>query len=401
VDIEDSPEEAAFRARVRDFLTENRARLAPAGATPEGRVEEFKRTQAVLSEAGLVGATWPVEHGGRGASAIQQVIIDQELRRAGVPRMINWIGLGMCGPAILEHGTDEQRVRYLRPLLRADEVWCQLFSEPGAGSDLAAVATKAVRDGAGWRVTGQKVWTTGAQWCDFGILLARTDPDVPKHRGLTMFLLDMKAPGVTVRPLREMTGKALFNEVFLDDVLVPDGDRVGEVGQGWSVALTVLMNERFTVAGDGSVYGAGPDALAEAVRRRLPQLADDRRPGVLQEFASCWVEALACRMTGNRMLTAIAQGRQPGPEGSTGKLAAAQLLARVADLGLRMQGDDALFGASVDGDTKWQYVATFAHGAALAGGTTEIMKNILGERVLGLPREPRPDKAPATAKARA
>jgi alkylation response protein AidB-like acyl-CoA dehydrogenase len=201
-----------------------------------------------------------------------------------------------------------------------------------------------------------------------------------------MFLLDMKAPGVTVRPLREMTGKALFNEVFFDDVLVPDGDRVGEVGQGWSVALTVLMNERFTVAGDGSVYGAGPDALAEAVRRRLPQLADDRRPGVLQEFASCWVEALACRMTGNRMLTAIAQGRQPGPEGSTGKLAAAQLLARVADLGLRMQGDDALFGASVDGDTKWQYVATFAHGAALAGGTTEIMKNILAERVLGMPR---------------
>jgi alkylation response protein AidB-like acyl-CoA dehydrogenase len=307
----------------------------------------------------------------------------------------------MCGPAILAHGTDAQRERYLRPLLRADEVWCQLFSEPGAGSDLAAVATKAVRDGAGWRVTGQKVWTTGAQWCDFGILLARTDPDVPKHRGLTMFLLDMKAPGVTVRPLREMTGKALFNEVFLDDVLVPDGDRVGEVGQGWSVALTVLMNERFTVAGDGSVYGAGPDALAEAVRRRLPQLADDRRPGVLQEFASCWVEALACRMTGNRMLTAIAQGRQPGPEGSTGKLAAAQLLARVADLGLRMQGDDALFGASVDGDTKWQYVATFAHGAALAGGTTEIMKNILGERVLGLPQEPRPDKAPATPKARA
>ena len=401
MDIEDSPEEAEFRARIRDFLTENRARLAPAGTMPEGRVEEFKHTQAVLADAGLVGATWPVEHGGRGASAIQQVIIDQELRRAGVPRVINWIGLGMCGPAILAHGTDAQRERYLRPLLRADEVWCQLFSEPGAGSDLAAVATKAVRDGDGWRVTGQKVWTTGAQWCDFGILLARTDPDVPKHRGLTMFLVDMKAPGVSVRPLREMTGKALFNEVFFDDVLVPDGDRVGEVGQGWSVALTVLMNERFTVAGDGSVYGAGPDALAEAVRRRLPQLADDRRPGVLQEFASCWVEALACRMTGNRMLTAIAQGRQPGPEGSTGKLAAAQLLARVADLGLRMQGDDALFGASVDGDTKWQYVATFAHGAALAGGTTEIMKNILGERVLGLPQEPRPDKAPATAKARA
>jgi len=400
MDIEDSPAEAEFRATVRAYISAHRDELAPAGSTPMGNVEVFRRTQAVLHDGGLVGATWPAEFGGRGASPIEKVIIDQELAAARVPRLINWIGIGMCGPAILVHGTREQAERYLRPMLRAEEVWCQLFSEPGAGSDLAAVSSRAVRGGDGWRVTGQKVWTTGAQWCDYGILLARTDPDAPRHRGLTMFVLDMKAPGVTVRPLREMTGEALFNEVFYDDVLIPDSDRIGAEGEGWAVAITVLMNERYTVGGDGSVYGAGPAAIASTVADRLPELSPERRAAALDEFAACWTEALACRMTANRMLTALSQGRQPGPEGSVGKLAAAQLLGRVADLGLRLQGPDALFGASADGDRTWQYIAAFSPGAALAGATTEIMKNILGERVLGLPGEPRPGGArtPAATK---
>ena len=395
MDIEDSPEEAAFRARVRAFVTDHRAELAIGrGAAPE-RVEELKRAQALLNSAGYVGVTWPTEYGGLGAGPVQKVIVDQELARAEVPRLINWIGVGMCGPTIMRHGTEEQRRRYLAPMLNADEVWCQLFSEPGAGSDLAGVSTSAVQDGANWRVTGQKVWTTGAKWSDFGILLARTDPTKPKHRGLTVFVLDMHAPGVDVRPLREMTGASVFNEVFFDDVVVPDSARVGEVDGGWAVALTMLMNERYTVAGDGTVYGAGPDALARAMRAALPGLAEAARPGVLEEYASVWIEGLACRMSGNRMLTALSHGREPGPEGSVGKLASSLLLRKAAELGLRLQADDAVFGADPAGDGAWQDVATFAPGIALAGGTTEVMKNILGERVLGLPSEPRPDKAAA------
>ncbi|MFE9327517.1 acyl-CoA dehydrogenase family protein [Nocardia sp. NPDC052278] len=387
MDIGDSPAEAEFRSGVREFVTAQRADLSIGrGASPE-RVPELKRAQALLHSAGLVGSTWPVAYGGRGNNPVQQVIIDQELARAEVPRLINWIGVGMCGPTIMAHGTDEQKDRYLAPILRAEEIWCQLFSEPGAGSDLAGLSTRAVRDGDNWRITGQKVWTTGAQWCDYGMLLARTDPAKPKHRGLTMFLLDMHAPGVTVRPLREMTGAAVFNEIFFDDVVVPDSARLGEIDGGWAVGLTMLMNERYTVAGDGSVYGAGPEALTRAVRVGLPGLSADRRPGVLQEYAACWIEALACRMTGNRMLTALSHGREPGPEGSVGKLASSRLLARAAELGVRVQGDDGAYAGT------WQDIATFAPGIALAGGTTEVMKNILGERVLGLAPEPRADKA--------
>ncbi|MEU8803246.1 acyl-CoA dehydrogenase family protein [Spirillospora sp. NPDC048819] len=395
MDIEDSAEGAAFRGEVRAFVSARRDELSIGrGAAPE-RVPDLRRAQALLHSAGLVGVTWPVEYGGRGGTPVQKVIVEQELDRAEVPRLIGWIGVGMCGPAIMAHGTEEQKRRYLTPMLNADEVWCQLFSEPGAGSDLAALSTRAVRDGDGWRISGQKVWTTGAQWCDYGILLARTDPSKPKHRGLTMFLLDMRAPGLTVRPLREMTGAAVFNEVFLDDVPVPDSARLGEIDGGWAVALTVLMNERYSVGGDGTVYGAGPDALTRAVADALPGLGTDRRAEILQEYAACWIEGLACRMTGNRMLTALSEGREPGPEGSAGKLASSALLKRAADLGLCLQGDDALFGASAAGDGTWQGIATFAPGISLAGGTTEVMKNILGERVLGLPPEPRLDKAAA------
>jgi alkylation response protein AidB-like acyl-CoA dehydrogenase len=397
VDLNDRPDEAEFRAEVRAFLA-SATDLVQSGGVIEGRVADYQRTERVLYEGGLVGLTWPKEYGGGGRAPIFQIIADQELARAGVPRLINWIGIGMCGPALIAHGSPEQTNRYLQPLLRADELWCQLFSEPGAGSDLAGVRTRAVQgaDGA-WRITGQKVWTTGAQWCDFGLLLARTNPDVPKHRGLTMFIIDMHAAGVSIRPLRDMTGTEHFNEVFLDDVEVADSMRLGDIDAGWSVALTMLMNERFTVAGDGSTYNAGPNDLARQVSKALPHLDDAHRAAVLDEFADCWIEALACRMTGNRLITTIAAGGQPGPEGSVAKFAASQLLSRAADLGLRLEGEDALFEPSDPENHSWHYAATFAPGVALAGGTTEIMKNIIGERVLGLPAEPRPVPAKSGA----
>jgi alkylation response protein AidB-like acyl-CoA dehydrogenase len=393
VDLDDGPEEAEFRARVRDFLASGPELVEP-GAKPEGRVRDFQRTQKVLYEAGLVGLTWPREYGGQGRSALWQIIVDQELARAGLPRLINWIGIGMCGPAIIVHGTNEQAERYLPPLLSADELWCQLFSEPAAGSDLAGVRTKAERTGQDqWCVNGQKVWTTGAQWCQFGLLLARTDPEAPSHRGLTMFVMDMQAPGVSVRPLRDMSGVEHFSEVFLDDVILHDQLRLGAVNDGWAVAITMLMNERYTVAGDGSSYNAGPGDLLAEVRRVEGALPEGERAAVLDEFASCWIEALACRMTGNRLITTIAQGVQPGPEGSVGKLAAAALLTRSADLGLRLRGNDALFEPREKAAGRWQHAASFAPGVALAGGTSEVMKNIIGERVLGLPPEPRVSSA--------
>jgi alkylation response protein AidB-like acyl-CoA dehydrogenase len=394
LNLHDSPEEHAFRMRVRSTVETLLAAGALVGRAdaPARHLEAYRRTQAALHDAGLVGVTWPPEFGGQGASQIQQIIINQELVRAELPRLINWIGIGMCGPAIIVHGTDAQKERYLAPLLRADELWCQLFSEPGAGSDLAGVSTRATRtESDGWRVTGQKVWTTGAQWCDFGLLLARTDLDVPKHRGLTMFLIDMKAAGVSVRPLRDMTGENHFNEVFLDDVLVPDSARVGAVDDGWRVAITMLMNERYTVSGDGTTYAVGPDDLCDQVRAAQPRMSVTSAALVRQEFAACWVEALACRMTGNRLITAIAQGKEPGAEGSVGKLASAALVRRAADLGLQLEGDDAVYASRADGTTHWHRAALFAPGVALAGGTTEVMKNIIAERVLRLPPEPRVD----------
>ena len=389
MNIDDSPDEALFRAMVREFVAANLASLVVArGASPEA-LGELKQAQSVLYGGGLVGVTWPREYGGAGGSLVEQMIVAQELDRVQAPRLVGWMGVGLCGPTIIAHGTEEQKGRYLRPILTGEEVWCQLFSEPGAGSDLAAVSTSAVPADGGWVINGQKVWNTGAHWSDFGVVIVRTGGSDERHRGLSAFILDMHSPGVTVRPLREMTGDTVFNEVFLDDVFMPDSARLGDIGNGWAVALTMLMNERFVVGGDGSAWGAGPDALAEAVRAAVPTLPVGRREAVLQDFAACWVEALACRMTGNRMISKLSNGVEPGPEGSVGKLALGALLKRVGNLGMALQGEWAAFAENPDGDGHWQHVAMFAPGLSLAGGTPEIMRNILGERVLGLPPEPR------------
>ncbi|HET7405584.1 MAG TPA: acyl-CoA dehydrogenase family protein [Mycobacteriales bacterium] len=393
MDIDDSPEEAAYRQTVRAYLEEHSHELHTGrGRAEVDDVEAHKHNQRVLYEGGLVGIQWPKEYGGQGGTPMQQVIANQEIARAEVPGLIGLIGVGMCGPTIIGHGTEEHKARFLPPLLRGEEIWAQLFSEPGSGSDLAALSTRAVRDNGSWRINGQKVWTSGAQYSDYGIIITRTDPSLPKHRGLTMFIIDLHHPGVTVRPLKQMSGDAGFNEVFLDDVEVPDDWRLGDVNDGWRVAITTLMNERMAIGGGGTDLGGSVESLVETVAERIESLSPDRAAVARQELAECWIESLACRYTGYRRLTALSKGQLPGPEGSAGKLAGTAVARRIADLGVRMQLDDAVFQQSGAGDARWQNVQASLPGIAIAGGTNEVLKNILGERVLGLPPEPRLDK---------
>jgi alkylation response protein AidB-like acyl-CoA dehydrogenase len=392
MDFEDTPDEAAWRATVRDFIRSNRDQLGYLRSQRGIEHESARERQALLYEGGLVGVTWPREYGGRGGTLIQQAIVEQELARADVPGPINLIGIGMCGPTIIFHGSQDQKNHYLKRLLRADDLWCQLFSEPTAGSDLAALRTRAVRDGDGWRITGQKVWTTLAHLADFGIVLTRTDPDVPKHRGLTMFVVDMKAPGVTVRPLRQMNGSAEFNEVFFDEVRVPDAERLGEPGEGWRVALTTLMSERVALGGDGGGIGPSLERVTAHVAERIADLPTDRQALVRHRFAQAYVESLAIRYTGYRQLTALSKGKLPGPEASAGKLAGIRVAKDLTDLAVRLLESEALFDTGDEQGMSWQSLMTALPGMAIAGGTDEVLRNILGERVLGLPAEPRTDK---------
>ncbi|MGZ4451869.1 MAG: acyl-CoA dehydrogenase family protein [Nocardioides sp.] len=393
MDFDDTTDEAAWRAEVRAFLTEHREELGASSGARAFDNEVSRRRQALLYDAGYVGVTWPVEAGGRGGTPMQQAIIDQEMAKLGIPGLINLIGIGMCGPTVIVHGSDEQKSRYLQRLLRADDVWCQLFSEPASGSDLAALRTKAVQDGDGnWHITGQKVWTTLAHLSDYGILLTRTDPDVAKHRGLTMFVVDMKDPGVTVRPLKQMSGGADFNEVFFDDVVIPDTERLGEVGDGWRVALTTLMSERFSLGGSGTEIGPGFEAAARHIGSRIGDLPAERQALVRQELGRSYVASLGGRYTGYRQLSKISKGEFPGPEASAGKLTGTRTARALADLAVRVQGADAAYASAADGTALWQNLQAVLPGMAIAGGTNEVLRNIIGERVLGLPAEPRADK---------
>jgi alkylation response protein AidB-like acyl-CoA dehydrogenase len=394
MNFDDTPDEAAWRDRVATFIAEHRGQLATfaEGRGRGGDLARARQSQATLYDGGFVGVTWPKEVGGQGGTPMQQSIVDQEMSRAKVPMHIGTIGIGMCGPTVIAHGSDDQKRRYLTRLLRADDIWCQLFSEPASGSDLAGLRMKAVRDGDHWRVNGQKVWTTQAHIADYGILLTRTDPDLAKHRGLTMFVVDMSAPGVTVRPLRQMSGHADFNEVFFDDVVIPDSERLGDVNDGWRVALTTLMSERLSLGGGGTDIGVGIASIVEHVRDRIGALPPDRQALVRQDFGRAYVASLAIRYTGYRQLSAISQGRMPGPEASAGKLAGTRTARALADLSVRLLGDDAVYAALLDGTSTWPDSQASLPGLAIAGGTDEILRNILGERVLGLPAEPRADK---------
>ena len=402
MDIDDSPQDAAFRSEVRGFLQLHLAELVHhTHADPRNpeEVELYKKTQRLLYDGGLVGATWPSEYGGRDASSMHQVIINQELAAIGVPPLVGQIGLGMCGPTIISHGTEAQKSAYLAKLLDGTHVWSQLFSEPGAGSDLAGISTRATQTESGWLLNGQKVWTSGAHYSDWGIVLTRTDTTVAKHRGLTMFILDLRSPGVTVRPLRQMTGESAFNEVFFEDVQIPAENLLGAVNGGWGVALTTLLNERMAIGGGGNDLGGSIEQFLALADEKLPGFSTDEQAVMRQDIGRLYTLLLACRWTGYRRLTALSRGETPGPEASAGKVAATPVGREITQLAVTLLGDDAAFNSDANGSGPWQYVQSILPGLALAGGATEILKNVIGERVLGLSQEPRVDKAVPTASA--
>jgi alkylation response protein AidB-like acyl-CoA dehydrogenase len=389
MDLNDTPEQARYREQARAWLEEHRAE-APA---PRGResyddpqyLAARREWQRKLAEAGLAGVTWPKEYGGQGLGPIEQVIVNQEIQRAGVPGILDIIGVGMLGPTIIAHGTEEHKSRFLGPMLHGDEVWCQLFSEPAAGSDLAAVQSraKAEEDGA-WTLNGQKVWTTNAQFAAFGLLLARTNPDAHKHKGLTMFIVPMDADGVTVRGLRQISGEAEFNEVFFDDVRLEADAPVGPVDGGWGVALTTLMFERLTIGVGSEGMGYRTDRFAEAIARDPSARAD---VDVRRRLGELSTELLAVRFNGYRALTALQKGQIPGPEAGLGKVTTVRAAIAAGDLIADVLGPEAFGEAS-----EWAYMISFLPGLKSAGGTEEILRNTIGERVLGLPPEPRLDK---------
>jgi alkylation response protein AidB-like acyl-CoA dehydrogenase len=349
---------------------------------------EYEEWYPVFARSGLVVPTWPVEYGGLDVSPRVAPAIERELRPFNLGRL-NPLGLNLAAPALFAHGTEEQRLRFLPPIVRNEEVWCQLFSEPGAGSDLASLSTRAERDGDCWYVTGQKVWTTWAHVADYGVLLARTDPDVPKRKGITYFLLDLHQPGVEVRPLRHITGEVDFNEVFLDRAVVPDTQRVGEPGDGWRVANATLSGERQMVSGAGSggvdrIGGRGVDHVIDLARRH-GKAAD---PIVRQDLVRLYAEERIREWTNQRVRAQVKAGRSPGPESSIGKVHAGGLNQRVQVLATSVLGSDASAWA---GDMPREVHGMLRSRAnTIEGGTTEVNKNVVAERVLGLPREPDP-----------
>jgi alkylation response protein AidB-like acyl-CoA dehydrogenase len=351
-------------------------------------------------DAGLAWVSYPVGLGGLGAPRALQPVVDAELAAAGAPDndpLRIGIGLGMAAPTILRHGTDEQRKRFLRPLWTGEEVWCQLFSEPGAGSDLAALGTRAVGDGDDWVVNGQKVWTSMAHEARWAILIARTDPGVPKHEGITYFVCDMTAEGVDVRPLRQMTGEAEFNEVFLNDVRIPDAHRLGGLGQGWQVARTTLMNERVAIGGGAVPREAGMIGVVATTWRERPEV---RTAGHHDTLLQLWVAAEAARIAAQRLREQLAAG-QPGAEGSAVKFAYSRLTQAISGFELELLGEEGLryddWAMRRPSIVDWShrspgYRYLRAKGNSIEGGTSEILANIIAERVLGLPSEPRVDK---------
>jgi alkylation response protein AidB-like acyl-CoA dehydrogenase len=386
VDLNDTPEQARYRAEVRAWLEEHAGEAPVEQGDDEAAYIAARRVwQGTLAKAGFAAVAWPVDLGGQGLGAVEQVIVNQEIARAKVPGVLDVIGVGMLGPTIIAHGTEEQKSRYLGPMLHGDEVWCQLFSEPGAGSDLAAVQARAVTlpDG-GWQLSGQKVWTTNAHFASFGLLLARTDPDVPKHHGLTMFIVPMDAPGVTIRGLRQISGEAEFNEVFFDEVRLEPDAVCGPLGGGWGTALTTLMFERLTIGLGSETLGYRPERYARAIAGDEHARRD---PEVRRRLGELAVELLAVKFSGYRMLSALQQGQIPGPEAGLAKVTTVRSAIVAGDLIADVLGPGAL-----DEDSEWAYMISYLPGLKSAGGTEEILRNTIGERVLGLPPEPRLDK---------
>lgn len=398
MDFEDNKDEAAYRGRVRAFLdrharprsgTSSLYRAVQASHTVLAEARDWQRRKY---DAGFAGITWPREWGGQAGTPIQQVIYDQEESRYTVPKGIYDIGLGMCLPTVNTWGSQAVRDRYSVAALKGDEVWCQLFSEPAGGSDLAALRTRARRDGDDWIINGQKIWTSGAHYCDFGVLVTRSDFDAPKHKGLTYFFLDMRSPGVEVRPIKQISGASHFNEVFFNDVRIPDSQRLGRPGEGWKVSLTTLMNERLSVGGRA---WTDVDEFVELARglelEDGPALKDQ---GVRDRIADWYVASRGMQFTNFRSMTELSRGETPGPQSSIGKLVAAKKMQDISAFALDLMEQG---GVLTDPELApmaalFQQTLMTAPSLRIAGGSDEILRNIIAERVLGLPPDVRVDK---------
>ena len=395
MDFNDSPQVATFRAEARAFLEQhleprdpNSSRGMQGENLTAADVAKAQAWQKTKSEHGWACLTWPSEYGGRGASPIESLVWRQEEAAFDAPHTTVFsIGIGMCGPTILAHGTPEQKAQWIPDLVSGDKIWCQLFSEPSAGSDLAGLRMSAVRDGDEWILNGQKIWTSGAQWCDWGVIVTRSDPNAAKHAGLTYFVVDMKAPGIEIRPITQINGGQGFNEVFFTDVRIPDTWRLDAVGNGWRVAITTLMNERASIGSGGGENAI--DTLIESARELrygAERAIDD--PGVRQQLADFYVRSKGVEFTGHRNVTTLSKGGIPGPEASLGKLVGGALMQDIASYAIDLEGQA---GAMMN-DAGFQSTYLGVPGLRIAGGTDEVLRNIIAERVLGLPPETRMDK---------
>ena len=397
MDFNDTPEEAAFRAEARAWLEKTLSPATRAAFSEDEPLKAAKAYQALKAGAGYAGLTWRKSVGGRELPPIFSVIFGQEEARFQAPVGPFAIGLGMCIPTMIAFASEEQKKRYVAPALRGEEIWCQLFSEPSAGSDVAGLKTRAVRDGDDWVVNGQKVWTSGAHYSDYGILLTRTNPEKEKHKGLTMFFLDLKSPGVEVRPIHQMSGGSNFNEVYFTDVRIPDAQRLGEVGDGWNVALVTLMNERLAVGGSN-----GPD-YAEILELARTTPAPAGRGSLLQDqafrekLAAWYVSAEGYTLGKYRTMTALSKGQTPGPESSIGKILNANRLQDLTSAAIEAEDHFGIISDPAIAPEQAVFQASYmwAPGLRIAGGTDEILRNIIAERVLGLPQDVRVDKGVA------
>ncbi len=399
MDLRDTTEQAEFRAECRAFVQENAPHhLRPAlekssfGRSPipgPDYIKYCKEWQAKKADGSWACLTWPQAYGGRGAKPIEQIIWSQEEGIYATMSGVFIIGLGMCGPTLMAFGSEADKRQHLPLMARGEKIWCQLFSEPSAGSDLAGLRTRSMRDGDHWVVNGQKVWTSGAQYSDWGILVTRSDFDLPKHKGLTYFYLDMKSPGIDIRPIRQAHGESGFNEVFFTNVRIPDSQRVGAVGDGWNVAITTLMNERLAIGGSA---GTGWMDLFTHLRGSHADLVRDS--GVRERLAEWYVNTMGLKYIGWRAMTALTRGQMPGPENSIGKVVAGNTMQQVASFALELQEEAGVItdAARTPQDGKLPAMMMRSLGMRIEGGTDEILKNIIAERVLGLPGDIRVDR---------
>jgi len=397
MDFNDTPQEAEFRAKCRAWLEAN-AELKTKKTNSaknmnlgnKSLLEAAAEWQKKKYDAGWAMIHWPKEFGGIGATPIERIIWAQEESKFNVPKGVYEIGLGMAGPVMMEYATDEQKERYLPPMAEGKEIWCQLFSEPSAGSDVAGLRSKAVQDGENWIVNGQKVWTSGAHFSDFGILVVRHDPSLEKHKGLTFFFVDMKSPGIEVKPIKQLTGGSSFNEVYFNDVVIPDSQRLGEIGDGWKVAITTLMNERLAVGDADGVDANEAFELAKKHDKDGEQLIDNN--AVRESIADWYCEASGLKNTKLRTMSALSRGDTPGPEASITKIVSANKLQAIGNFGMDSSDMSGMLMNEESDFIKFQMAWMGAAGLRIAGGTDEILKNIIAERVLGLPQEARADK---------